>query len=62
VLADHCVVAGDGAYVQAPGWFAVRVCVLPSEHLGSLPAMLRVSVQGWGELEHAGQLVASLAH
>jgi hypothetical protein len=49
-LADNCVVAGEGAYVQAPGWFAVRVCVLPSEHLGSLPAMLRVSVQGWSEL------------
>jgi hypothetical protein len=47
VLADRCVVAGEGAYVQAPGWFAVRVCVLPSEHLGGLPAMLRVRHAGY---------------
>jgi hypothetical protein len=57
VLADHCVVAGEGAYVHAPGWFAVRVCVLPSEHLGSLPAMLRVSVRGWLQRWHAEQHV-----
>jgi hypothetical protein len=42
-LVDHCVVAGEGAYVEALGWFAVRVCVLPSQQLSELPAMLRVS-------------------
>lgn len=41
-LASHCIVAGGGAYVAAEGWFAVRVCVLPSQQLDGFPAMFRV--------------------
>jgi hypothetical protein len=44
-LAASCEVEGPGAYVAAPGWFAIRVCVLPAAHMHEFPAMFRVSWQ-----------------
>jgi len=47
-LVDSCEVAGPGAYVapEAQGWFAVRVCVLPSKHMAEFPTMFRVRLMG----------------
>lgn len=42
-LAASCQVEGPGAYVAAPGWFAIRVCVLPARHMHEFPTMFRVS-------------------
>lgn len=41
-LAASCLVEGAGSYVAAPGWFVVRVCVLPAAHLHELPQMFKV--------------------
>jgi hypothetical protein len=41
-LAASCEVEGPGAYVDAQGWFAVRVCVLPARSMHQFPAMFRV--------------------
>lgn len=47
-LVASCEVAGPGAYVapEAQGWFAVRVCVLPSRHMAEFPTMFRVRLMG----------------
>jgi hypothetical protein len=68
-LAARCLVAGAGSYVAAPGWFAVRVCVLPSKHAHAFPAMFRVGgavISQWPRHISAqgpqGDHVAWLAH
>lgn len=45
-LAASCEVEGPGAYVAAPGWFAIRVCVLPAAHMHEFPAMFRAPAAG----------------
>lgn len=57
-LAASCQVEGPGAYVAAPGWFAIRVCVLPARHMHEFPTMFRVSGV---ELEVLLQHIVALA-
>eukprot|EP00775_Hariotina_reticulata_P005459 gene5459-5693_t len=68
-LATRCLVAGAGSYVAAPGWFAVRVCVLPSKHAHEFPAMFRapaphelsIALDTFREWPHDLQATAQLA-
>jgi hypothetical protein len=45
-LAASCLVEGAGSYLAAPGWFVVRVCVLPAAHLHELPQMFKARLCG----------------